>query len=99
MSISGLAQAASAPQAFGQINLFPSAFAVTVAGRTPATGASDPSRPSSPTTVKPCRASEGIAPSRHQAKRDRQIVMAAFLGQIGGREIDGDALGGGKGEA
>ena len=34
----------------------------------------------------------------HDAKRDRQIVMAAFLRQIGGREIDGDALGG-HGEA
>ncbi len=31
------------------------------------------------------------ADRRHQAERDRQIVMAAFLGQIGGREIDGDA--------
>jgi hypothetical protein len=27
----------------------------------------------------------------HQAQRDRQIVVAAFLRQIGGREIDGDA--------
>ncbi len=26
----------------------------------------------------------------HQAKRDRQIVMAAFLGQIGGRQVDRD---------
>ena len=31
------------------------------------------------------------ADRRHQAERDRQVVMAAFLGQIGGREIDGDA--------
>ncbi len=31
------------------------------------------------------------ADRRHQPERDRQIVMAAFLGQIGGREIDGDA--------
>ena len=30
------------------------------------------------------------ADRRHQAERDRQIVMAAFLRQIGGREIDGD---------
>ncbi len=29
---------------------------------------------------------------RQQPKRDRKIVMAAFLGQVGGREIDGDAL-------
>jgi predicted ATPase with chaperone activity len=33
------------------------------------------------------------ADRRHQTKRDRQIVMAAFLGQIGRREIDGDAAG------
>ena len=31
------------------------------------------------------------ADRRHQAERDRQIVMAAFLRQVGGREIDGDA--------
>ena len=33
------------------------------------------------------------ADRRHQAERDRQVVMAAFLGQIGGRQIDGDAAG------
>ena len=33
------------------------------------------------------------ADRRHQAERDRQIVVAAFLRQIGGREIDGDAAG------
>jgi hypothetical protein len=27
----------------------------------------------------------------HQPERDRQVVVAAFLGKIGGREIDGDA--------
>ncbi len=31
------------------------------------------------------------ADRRHQAERDRQIVMAAFLRQVGGREVDGDA--------
>jgi hypothetical protein len=29
----------------------------------------------------------------HQAERDRQVVVAPLLGQIGGREIDGDAAG------
>ena len=29
---------------------------------------------------------------RHQPERDRKIVMAAFLGEVGGSEIDGDAL-------
>ena len=33
------------------------------------------------------------ADRRHQAERDRQIVVAAFLRQVGGREIDGDAPG------
>ena len=27
----------------------------------------------------------------HEAERDRQIVVAAFLGQVGGGEVDGDA--------
>ena len=31
------------------------------------------------------------ADRRHQAERDRQVVMAAFLRQVGGREIDGDS--------
>ena len=26
----------------------------------------------------------------HQAERDRQVVVAALLGEIGGREVDGD---------
>ena len=30
---------------------------------------------------------------RHDAERDRQVVMAAFLGQVGRGEVDGDALG------
>ena len=30
------------------------------------------------------------ADRRHQAERDRQIVVAAFLRQVGGREVDGD---------
>jgi hypothetical protein len=34
------------------------------------------------------------ADRRHQAKRNRQVVMAAFLGQVGRREIDGDAAAG-----
>jgi hypothetical protein len=37
-------------------------LAPIAAGSTPATGAIDPSRPSSPSTVKPLSASEGIAP-------------------------------------
>ena len=29
----------------------------------------------------------------HQAERDRKIVVAAFLWQVGGRQVDGDAAG------
>jgi len=43
------------------------------------------------------KAGERVARDRadrgHQAQRDRQIVMAAFLRQVGGREVDGDAPG------
>jgi hypothetical protein len=60
--MSGLAQAASAPQAAGQINPSSRELAPIAAGSTPATGAIDPSRPSSPSTVKPPSASGGIAP-------------------------------------
>jgi hypothetical protein len=31
------------------------------------------------------------ADRRHQPKRNRKIIMAAFLGQIGRRQIDGDS--------
>ena len=51
ISISGLAQAASGPQAAGQIRPSPRALAPIAAGSTPATGAIEPSRPSSPSTV------------------------------------------------
>ncbi len=33
------------------------------------------------------------ADRRHDAERDRQVVVAALLGEVGGREIDDDALG------
>src|SRR6195256_5018264 len=60
--ISGLAHAASAPHAAGQIRPSSRELAPIAAGSTPATGAIDPSRPSSPSTVKPDSASGGIAP-------------------------------------
>ncbi|MGY3287417.1 hypothetical protein ACVWWR_003139 [Bradyrhizobium sp. LM3.2] len=60
--MSGLAHAASEPQAAGQISPSSRTLAPIAAGRTPATGAIDPSRPSSPRTVKPVSASGGIAP-------------------------------------
>ena len=33
------------------------------------------------------------ADRRHQAERDREVVVAAFLGQVGGRKVDGDPPG------
>ncbi len=42
-----------------------------------------------------CEARKSIrrngADGGHQPERDRQVVVAAFLGQVGGREVDGDA--------
>ena len=94
ISISGLAQAASGPHAAGHIRPSPRALAPMAAGRTPATGAIEPSRPSSPKNREARqRIVRNGADRRHQAERDRQIVVAAFLGQVGGREIDGDAAG------
>ncbi len=91
ISMSGLAHAASGPHAAGQINPSPRALAPMAAGRTPATGAIEPSRPSSPRTANPDKRVMGNGADRgHQAKRDRQVVMAALLGQIGGREVDRD---------
>src|SRR5215467_10522973 len=63
ISISGLAQAASAPQAAGQMRPSPRALAPIAAGSTPATAAIEPSRPSSPSTVKPDSASAHFAPA------------------------------------
>ena len=60
--MSGLAQAASAPQAAGQIRPSSRELAPIAAGSTPATGAIEPSSPNSPSTVKPLSASGGIAP-------------------------------------
>ena len=62
ISISGLAQAASGPQAAGQINPSLREFAPIAAGSAPATAAIEPSRASSPSTVKPLSASCGTAP-------------------------------------
>ena len=62
IGISGLAQAASGPQAAGQIRPSLRALAPIAAGSAPATAAIEPSRPSSPSTEKPASASCGIAP-------------------------------------
>ena len=62
IGMSGLAHAASEPQAPGQISPSSRALAPMAAGSTPATAAIEPSSPSSPSTVKPFSASGGIAP-------------------------------------
>lgn len=51
MSISEPAQAASGPEADGQIRPLPSALAAIAAGSAPATGAMVPSSDSSPSTT------------------------------------------------
>src|SRR5215207_7930019 len=86
--ISGLAQAASVPHAAGQIKPSSRAFAPIAAGNTPATGAIEPEFAEHGKAVERIR--RDCADRGHQAQRDRQVVMAAFLRQIGRREIDGD---------
>ena len=92
ISISGLAQAASGPQAAGQIMPSPRALAPIAAGSTPATGAIVPSSAEfAQHRVTRERVMRDGADRGHQAERDRQIVVAAFLRHIGRSEIDGDS--------
>ena len=56
------AQAASGPEASGQIRPKPMAPAAMAAGRAPAAGTMRPSRDSSPMAAQPSRASRGITP-------------------------------------
>ena len=95
MSRSADAQAASGPQAAGQIRPFPRG----VGGdrrRQDARDRADRSveREFADDRVAFERVVRDGADRRHDAERDRQVVMAALLGHVGGREIDGDALGG-----
>lgn len=86
------AHAASDPQAFGQMRPRPRALAAMAAGSTPATEVTVPSSASSPTTRYDDSMSAGIAPIAAMMPSDRQVVVASLLRQVGGREIDGDAL-------
>ena len=94
-SMSVPAQAASGPHAAGQISPRPSALAADRRGQR----ARDAARSCRRATVRRAPRyspswSPGMAPSRgHQAERDRQIVVAALLGQVGRREVDDDPLG------
>jgi hypothetical protein len=92
ISISGLAQAASGPQAAGHIKPSPRALAPIAAD-----ARNRRHRAVETEFAQDREAGHRIvrngADRRHQAKRDRQVVVTAFLGQIGGRKIDGDAAG------
>jgi hypothetical protein len=68
--------------------------AASAAGSTPATGRSAASSDNSPMAVKPLDLAGGQRlHRRHQRQRDGQVEMGAFLGKVGGRQIERDALG------
>ena len=93
--MSGLAQAASPPHAAGQISPARARWRRSPPAAPPRPARSSRRAPSSPSTVKRASASARKRPDGgHQAQRDRQIVVAAFLRQIGGGQIDCDATGG-----
>src|ERR1700738_5516853 len=86
----------SAPQDAGQISPSSRAFAPIAAGSTPATGAIEPSRPSSPSTVKPDNASGGIAPiaairpsANGEIKFGRLLSRGGWAGGRGGLQWGG----------
>ena len=87
-------QAASAPQARGQSSAFGLGGGRTAAGSAPITGTSAPSSDSSPRATVRATSSRGRTSMRgEQRERDGQVEMRALLGQVGGREVDGDPLG------
>jgi hypothetical protein len=92
ISISGLAHAASAPHANGQINPCWRAFAPMAAGSTPATRRD---RPVEAEFAEHRKTRDGVRRDRadggHQPERDRKIVVAAFLRQVGRRHVHRDA--------
>ena len=69
------------------------ALAAIAAGRTPATGGDGAveGKFAERDEIAELVAGHG-ADRRHQRERDRQVVVAAFLRQVGRREIDDDAL-------
>lgn len=90
--MSAAAHAASAPYEAGQIRPLPSALAPI--GRKRA--GDGRYRPVERKLSEHAIALDCIARDRanrgHQAKRDGKVVVTSFLGEIGGSEIDGDAL-------
>ena len=80
-------------KAAGQSSIRSSCAAAIAAGRAPSTGISLPSRDNSPSARVRSTASCGrMSSAARNCKRDRQVEMTAFLGQIGGRQVDDDAL-------
>ena len=89
--MSSAAHAASEPQLAGQIRPLPSALAPMAAGSAP--------RDRAYRAIEGQFADRGIALDGircngarrdHQRERDGEVEVAAFLGQVGRREIDGD---------
>ena len=82
---------ASAALSVGSTKARPSRRADSAIGSAPRIGRSAPPSASSPANSN-CVSAVGrnLAGGREDADRDRQIVAARLLGQIGGREIDGD---------
>ena len=88
------AQLASLPCAAGQIRPLSSAEAWIAASSTPGRRRDPPVEAElADRDIMRQRLGVGRADRRQQAERDRQIVMRAFLGQVGGRQVDRDALG------
>ncbi len=90
--MSSLAQAASGPDAAGQMRPLPIISAPIAAGSVP--GSAD--RPVQCQFTDGGVIRDGIGRDRlhsaHHRQHDREIKVAAFLRQVGGREIDGDVL-------
>jgi hypothetical protein len=81
ISISGLAHAASGPQAAAQINPSERAFAPMAAGRTPATAATDHVKPEFPEHRKAGQRIRWNGPNGgHKSQRDWQVIVAALFG-------------------
>ena len=91
--MSSLAQAASGPEAAGQMRPLPIVLAPIAAGSVPG---HRPDRPVQCQFADGGVIRDGIGRDRlhsaHHRQHDRQIEVAAFLRQVGGREIDGDVL-------
>ena len=82
---------ASLPCAAGQIRPMSSAEAWSAASSTPGDGAIRPSRREfADRDIVRQRFRIGRPDRRQQAERDRQIVVRAFLGQVGRRQVDRD---------